>query len=1369
MSDRAMEQGLEDLGPIVDGEKDATERHADTLADSDALRDAVFEAKQVAAALPDAGADFEVPADLEARILAKLDARAPAPRGTSGSDERGSASDSRSTAGTPEEKRAGGGRGKVAIGVGVGLGLGLAIAAAIALVVPSAPSDGGTVAEAPDATLEATVEAVARAGHGDAASGLSARGPGGASVSSAVGARVAAGSTLRTDDRTRARVGLSDGSTLSLQQDTELVLDAEAPRTVRLGRGEVYAEMAHLERGPRARFLTTGGVVEVVGTKLLLSATDAQTSVRVTQGVVALEGGGHRVEVKAGEEGILVPGQAPVVMPAVGLAASVAWTELGEGETEEDLAVPGLGELRARRPGEREDRERPLTLAHHAVKVRISGNVARTEIEETFQNDGPDTLEGIYSFPLPADARIASLALEVDGRWEEGAFVARDRAARIWRGVIRNATPVIERNTMEEFIWVPGPWRDPALLEWQQGGRFELRIFPIPARGARRIRIAYEQTVAPHGRGRRYVYPLPHASATGTPVGRFEADVRIAGASTVQPSGYALAARAEGDAQRLTFAADSFEPSGSMIVDYAPAGDEAALRYWAFEGTATAAPPEATREQDPAALEEHRRLHGDTRPYVAFALRPQLPAWSASRSRDYVVVVDASQSMIGERYDRAVRLVETMVEEMDPRDRVAVLACDATCRAMDGLEAPNAASASHAADFLRKERPAGASNVVAAIREAVDFGARHGGAGRAVHVVYVGDGLASVGPRRASSIAAEVREARRSASVTTVGIGQEADSVVLAAMAREGGGHYVPYVPGERTREAALAVLESTYGVSVEGLAVKLPEGITDVAPSALPNLRAGEEVWFVGRVAGPVQGELRATGRVAGEPWEARYTIDVRPTTAAGNAFVPRVWASATIADLELGGRGEDAAKIVALSKAFHVMSRQTSLLVLESEAMFRAFGVDRARPSIEWTGEESMETAVADAVGTRGGSGLGISGTGLGGAGAGYGSGAGDLFANPYGGTGSGRARRAAPSTTTAGPRPMAAPAEAAAPAMDRDDALAEREESRAQRAPMVPPPPPGGGRLMRRVSFLEGHIERSGVRESDRRSLEAAEAAARENPNSRDRLRELVRALSRAGELERAEAAVEQWIARDALDAEALTYQSDVLGRLGRREEALRVLTGVVDLDRDSEILHQRLVSAFTRVGEVSRACDHRVALAEIDATDAEVVAAAVRCERQRGRATAAERLLRMVPDASARARVDALTSSAEVAEQVRGDLVLEATWTGGDDVDLTIVTPQGTRLSWMGGRRNVVASDGSASGVERLGLRRAGVGSYLVEVNRTRGAGGPPIRGQVRVRTETETQVLPFELVGSSAVLGRVDVVRRWTITDTGTRF
>ena len=56
-------------------------------------------------------------------------------------------------------------------------------------------------------------------------------------------------------------------------------------------------------------------------------------------------------------------------------------------------------------------------------------------------NDSNEVLEGIYRMPLPPDAQIERLALEVNGMIQEGAFVARDRAAAIWKGVIHNAAP----------------------------------------------------------------------------------------------------------------------------------------------------------------------------------------------------------------------------------------------------------------------------------------------------------------------------------------------------------------------------------------------------------------------------------------------------------------------------------------------------------------------------------------------------------------------------------------------------------------------------------------------------------------------------------------------------------------------------------------------------------------------------------------------------------------------------------------------------------------------------------------------------------------------------------------------------------------
>src|SRR5690242_208220 len=75
MSDRTQkyEAFLDELAPIVDGDYEALERHADFLADDDEARDLRHDAVEVANEIAIAGNDFVEPLDLEAKLLAALD------------------------------------------------------------------------------------------------------------------------------------------------------------------------------------------------------------------------------------------------------------------------------------------------------------------------------------------------------------------------------------------------------------------------------------------------------------------------------------------------------------------------------------------------------------------------------------------------------------------------------------------------------------------------------------------------------------------------------------------------------------------------------------------------------------------------------------------------------------------------------------------------------------------------------------------------------------------------------------------------------------------------------------------------------------------------------------------------------------------------------------------------------------------------------------------------------------------------------------------------------------------------------------------------------------------------------------------------
>ncbi len=1473
MTDRAAkyEAFLDELAPIVDGELSALERHADFLADDDEARDLRHDALAVAGEIGRAGADYVPPADLEARLLAALDAAgggrttspgfaapnearagepSPAIPETSampitqpagafeasrpeasraegipppsampvtqpaGSFEpRGDGSDPAlaatrpagaialpaQPAGTqridvrPSRKPV---RGALVVVPLLGAAA-LAAAALLAVMLAGGDDDGDRAPEPTLATqgIDGRLESIDRAAD-DGQSGVTLRRAGSDTfVALASGEAIPAGAVVRTDDRTRARLTLADGSQLVLNHATELELIGDAPRSFRITRGDLVADVAHLEGAPHALFHTATGRVEVLGTKFELAATSDVTNVRVTRGVVSVASSdGASSEVRAGEEGLVRAGAAPEVAPVTDLARSMAWAELGERDARQDAGdvLPGIGSLRARRPGEQQDRERPLALAQHTVRVRIVGNVARTEIEEVFRNDGDQTLEGVYRFPLPADAQIARLALDVDGRMEEGSFVERERAAQIWRGVIRHATPVRQRQNDEEFIWVPGPWRDPAILEWQRGGQFELRIFPIPAHGERRVILGYTQTVAPEGTQRRYVYPLAHSADGSTRVGRFDVDVRVAGAEHVSASGYQVSSAAEDDATRLRFSDEGFLPKGDLVVQYELPSAQRELSFWTYRGEAASAPPDDSRERDREVQDAQRQLASDGRGYVALALRPRLPRTTARRDRDYVVVVDSSQSMVGERYERASQLAARVIGELDRRDRFAVLACDYACRAMPGgVQAPSAQSSARVAEWLASIEPAGASDLVASLREAVANVDGDRRDDRELHVVYVGDGTATVGYRRASSLADEVHrlaEAQR-VVVSTVGIGSDADTLALAAIARAGGGHYVPYVPGERTAVAAMSVLETTYGVSLESPRVELPDGLSDVAPAELPTIRAGQEVIVVARMdRDRVAGDVVLRGDVAGRPFEQRYPVELVPTDAAGNRFVPRLWAAGTIQELELRGRGEDRARIIALSKGFGVMSRYTSLLVLESEAMFRAFRVDRNEQSApSWTGEEDVVTGGSDgtmqvsagdaADGEARLDGLGTIGAGRsaaghlagGGAGSGYGTAERRRSAAPMS-RASAPARMPAGDMAGAAPAPMAqvAPAESSANSEWAWRDMPAPGPQLQQQQPM-PMPPRQPGRWMRRVWYRAGDVAPSdGPTTAEREAARRAEQALRENEDSRDRHREAVRRLSQAGELDRALEIAEAWVARDRLDAEALTAKADILGRLGRRDDALRVLTGTVDLSPESDALQVRLARAFERAGQPERACAHRIALAEMDEADESALAAAMRCERALGRQDAAARLMAAVRDPSVRTRAEREAGEEDEEARFRGDFTVDAEWDERVDLDLTIVTPQGTRLSWMGGRTTVVGEDAVREGRERLGLRWTGAGTYLVEIDRTDPADTRVVRGELSIRVPGEQRTVPFTLRDGHATVARVRVTRESRLeTVTGT--
>ncbi len=1195
------------------------------------------------------------------------------------------------------------------------------------------------------------------------------------------GAEIKAGMHLTTDGRTRARLWLDDGSTVVLDRATDLTVES-TPRTMLLSDGAVLADVAHLDNAPWAKVKTPNGDVNVIGTKFAVTAAADRTNVEVLRGEVEVKAAGDSHKVSAGQEGVVGKDGKVDVAPANDLAQRSAFGEQLISTHNEDTEAPasGLGELRAKRPGRQDEKDHAVHLAKHAVKVRIAGNVARTEIDETFANDTDDELEGIYRFPLPPGAQIERLALEVDGKLLDGEFVDKAKAAAIWRGAIQNAAPKAPK-PREEIVWVPGPWHDPALLEWQRGGRFELRIFPIPKRGSRRVVIAYTETVAPVSGVRRYVYPLPQGSSSKITIDQFSVDAQVLGHDAkvpVRARGYELEKKTENTAERLSATMTSFAPSGDLAIEYGLDDKATDATAWAYR--AAPAPVTTTGTESSKKAKEVDPIGDD--PFVAIALRPKLPKWSESKPRDQVIVVDAGRAMFGERFARAKRLAIQMTQEMDRRDRVTVIACDVSCKTMPGgFVAPGAPTAHDVDAFLGGVTPDGASDLVGAVRAASKLGGHD--SARDLRVAVLSDGVATAGYRSNSRVATEVGDAIGDARsmVVTVPIGADADVNLLGDIARGGGGVVVPYQPGQRLEATAIEVLNATYGTTLRDVQVVLPDGLRDNAPQTIAPLRAGSEAIITARMSrDDVKGDIILRGKVGGDPFEAKYPIDVHASTEAGNAFVPRLFAAARIADRERqpGNAAAANTELVALSRRFSVPSRTTSLLVLESEAMFKAFGIERAEHGPSWTGEELAKGSVVATVGKSSDPSADLaalnpfadedstSGFGSlsreapakkdkGGDGFGRGAGGGGSAApGDLGALGS-AAQKPAPTTVPAPPPSPKAPRALAAD--DEKSAAFDRlEASRRSR--------PRGGQFMKKVFVRHGNITSDVSPNVASDKVAQARAAVAAAPDERSKHKDLARLLALSGQLDELSDTLEKWSTRDPLDADVIVGRADVAARRGDRDASLRILGGALASSAltaaDAFVVAQQVARSYDRLGK-PESCAFHVAAAELRSTDADAVARAISCERAQGRASSADRWLVGLKDTQRTAITNALAKFEKEKSETAtfGDVIVSATWNGGADLDLAIVDPNGRRASAVTRMKGTRVEGATARDHESLALSSGEGGSFLIEVVRANGAEATsPVSGTVTIKAFGQSQSIPFTLTSARTQVGRVDA--RW---------
>ena len=541
----------------------------------------------------------------------------------------------------------------------------------------------------------------------------------------------------------------------------------------------------------------------------------------------------------------------------------------------------GMMEVLRRAPTERERRQ-SLELQRLDVTVEVHGDVAQTRVEHDFYNASDERLEGTFRFPLPMGAEITGLAMEVDGRMIQGELVERQKAERI-------------------FDQIVDEMRDPALLTWEAGNLFTLRVFPIEPSSHKRVVIRYATPLEGNGRKARYVFAA-QAAPLAARIGRFR-----------------------------------FTVDGKMLYDDAQFQPRTITVEVPQEGIAD----RSLREV----------VDGST--YLRVKLPVAVTGRAQVRGRDrWVLVVDVSRSALEAR-SLTLDAVRAALSALPDRDQFMVLACDIQCR--ETAFAPvTPAAAAGALRFLDSIEPDGATDLGAALRLAAEraHGPAHETGGQ---VLYFGDGNATWGVTDEAELAQQLAPAFVEVPLHAVILGKYARPALLTRLSNRAGG-----ILATPSRKADLTAFSQSLGqfgrVSrISDITLSVKNAV--VTPARPASIGVGQELTAFLRCDGKVPSTVHLTARLNGRP----FAQELPMAAAVTSQEVARRFAASRIRELELdGGHDEEA---LALSLKHQVMSTKTAWLVLENDETYRKYQIERhqkqqsADPSVSGKDLESTD----------------------------------------------------------------------------------------------------------------------------------------------------------------------------------------------------------------------------------------------------------------------------------------------------------------------------------------------------------------------------------------------------------------------------
>lgn len=570
---------------------------------------------------------------------------------------------------------------------------------------------------------------------------------------------------------------------------------------------------------------------------------------------------------------------------------------------------------------------RALPTLATEVTIRVSGPLARARVVQTFRNPGSAWLEGIYVFPLPDDAAVDRLRMQIGDRLIEGEVREREDARA-------------------SFEQARASGRRAALVEQERPNLFTTSVANIAPGAEIRVEIEYQQTLAyelagdagryrlrfPMVVGPRYIPGAP-GGERGAGHGSVPPTDQVADAHRITPPVRHPADGARNPV-RLRIELDAGVPLAALDSPYhavrieAPhahrrivelaAGSTPANRDFELNWTLAAGhAPRVALFVEPGEQLDHALL---------MLMPPRLMNTQQPLPREVVFVIDTSGSMEGSSIVQARQALALALRRLAPGDRFNVIEFNSVTQALFPDARPASPDNVDAATrWVRSLQARGGTEMAPALAAALDGGEDPA---RVRQVIFLTDG--AVGNEEALFRLIEQRLG--DSRLFTVGIGSAPNSHFMRKAAAAGRGSFTYIGKLEEVGERMSALFARLESPVLKGIELAWPDGAeADFWPRRLPDLYAGEPLVVAVALR-------KATGTLGVSGWgsEARWRTELSLDKAAPGSGLGGLWARRKIDALMDGlraGVAEDTVRAAVLELALQhrLVSRYTSLVAVD------------------------------------------------------------------------------------------------------------------------------------------------------------------------------------------------------------------------------------------------------------------------------------------------------------------------------------------------------------------------------------------------------------------------------------------------------